>query len=37
MRGNTTAAPGVNDYDENVKLAKFPVKAEGDDMLVDIP
>lgn len=27
---------GVNDYDENVRLAKFPVKAEGDDILLDI-
>jgi nitrite reductase (NADH) small subunit len=28
---------GVNDYDENVKLAKFSVKLEGDDILVDVP
>ena len=28
---------GVNDYDENVKLTKFPVKVEGDDILVEIP
>lgn len=28
---------GVNDYDENVKLAKFPVKSEGDDVLIDVP
>lgn len=28
---------GVNDYDENVRLAKFPVKAEGDDVLLDVP
>lgn len=28
---------GANDYDENVKLAKFAVKAEGDDVLVDVP
>jgi nitrite reductase (NADH) small subunit len=28
---------GVNDYDENVKLATFPVKVEGDDILVDVP
>jgi nitrite reductase (NADH) small subunit len=28
---------GVNDYDENVKLAAFPVKIEGDDILVDVP
>jgi nitrite reductase (NADH) small subunit len=26
---------GVNDYDENVKLASFPVKVEGDDILID--
>lgn len=28
---------GVNGYDENVKLAKFPVKIVGDDVLIDIP
>lgn len=28
---------GVNDYDESVKLAKFPVKVEGDDILIDVP
>lgn len=28
---------GANDYDEKVKLAKFAVKAEGDDVLVDVP
>jgi nitrite reductase/ring-hydroxylating ferredoxin subunit len=28
---------GVNDYDESVKLAKFAVKAQGDDILIDIP
>jgi nitrite reductase/ring-hydroxylating ferredoxin subunit len=27
---------GLNDYDENVKLTKFPVKAEGDDVLIDV-
>src|SRR5262249_53057332 len=27
---------GVNDYDENVKLVAFPVKAEGDDILIDV-
>jgi nitrite reductase (NADH) small subunit len=28
---------GVNDYDETVKLTAFPVKTEGDDILVDVP
>lgn len=28
---------GVNDYDENVKLTPYPVKTEGDDILVDLP
>jgi nitrite reductase/ring-hydroxylating ferredoxin subunit len=28
---------GVNDYDENVKLAMFPVKVDGDDILIDVP
>jgi nitrite reductase (NADH) small subunit len=28
---------GVNDYDETVTLAKFPVKAQGDDILLDVP
>jgi nitrite reductase (NADH) small subunit len=28
---------GVNDYDENVKLVQFPIKTEGDDILVDLP
>jgi nitrite reductase/ring-hydroxylating ferredoxin subunit len=28
---------GVNDYDPGTKLAAFPVKTEGDDILVDIP
>ena len=27
---------GVNEFDESVKLAKFPVKAEGDDILIDV-
>jgi nitrite reductase/ring-hydroxylating ferredoxin subunit len=27
---------GVNDYDENVRLAKFAVKTDGDDVLIDI-
>jgi nitrite reductase/ring-hydroxylating ferredoxin subunit len=28
---------GVNDYDENVVLVQFPVKVEGDAILVDLP
>jgi nitrite reductase (NADH) small subunit len=28
---------GINDYDESLKLASFPIKAEGDDILVDVP
>jgi nitrite reductase (NADH) small subunit len=28
---------GINVYDESVKLAKFQVKAQGDDILIDIP
>ena len=28
---------GVNEYDDSVKLAKFAVKAQGDDILIDIP
>ena len=28
---------GVNDFDETVQLVKFPVKVEGDDILIDIP
>ena len=28
---------GVNDYDENVKLAAFPVTVQGDDILIDVP
>ncbi len=28
---------GVNDYDDAVKLAPFPVKVQGDDILVDLP
>lgn len=27
---------GVNDYDEMVKLTPVPVKAEGDDILIDV-
>ena len=28
---------GVNDYDESVKLASFPVKVEAGDILIDVP
>ncbi len=28
---------GANDYDESLKLASFPVKIEGGDILVDVP
>jgi len=28
---------GINDGDENVKLDTFPVKIEGDDILIDVP
>ena len=28
---------GVNDYDENVKLAAFPVTVQGDDILIEVP
>jgi nitrite reductase (NADH) small subunit len=28
---------GANDMDEDLKLAKFPVKVEGDDILIDVP
>jgi len=28
---------GVNDYDESVKLDSFPVKVDGDDILIDVP
>lgn len=28
---------GVNDYDESVKLASFPVKSDGGDIFVDVP
>jgi nitrite reductase (NADH) small subunit len=28
---------GVNTYDESVRLASFPVKIEGDDVLIDVP
>jgi nitrite reductase (NADH) small subunit len=28
---------GVNEFDDSVKLAAFPVKAQGDDILIDVP
>ena len=28
---------GQNDYNPEIKLAKFTVKTEGDDILIDIP
>ena len=28
---------GVNEFDESVKLAKFPVKAQDGDILIDVP
>ena len=28
---------GINTYDETVRLASFPVKVEGDDILIDVP
>jgi nitrite reductase (NADH) small subunit len=28
---------GVNDYDDSTRLASFPVKTEGDDILIDVP
>lgn len=28
---------GVNTYDPSVKLASFPVKIDGDDILIDVP
>jgi nitrite reductase (NADH) small subunit len=31
------ARTGVNDYNDNLKLTAFRVKAEGDDILVDVP
>ena len=27
---------GANGYDESVKLAKYPVKVDGDDILIDV-
>lgn len=28
---------GVNDFDEDTVVAHFPVKIEGDDILIDLP
>jgi nitrite reductase/ring-hydroxylating ferredoxin subunit len=28
---------GVNEFDEDVKVDSFPVRAEGDDILIDVP
>ena len=28
---------GVNDFDEDVKVDTFAVRAEGDDILIDVP
>ena len=28
---------GVSAYNENIRIAKFPVKVEGDDILIDLP
>lgn len=28
---------GVNTYDETVRLASFPLKVEGDDILIELP
>jgi nitrite reductase/ring-hydroxylating ferredoxin subunit len=47
LHGNTLVCPwhaweydcrtGVNDYDDSVRLTPFPVKVEGDDILIDVP
>ena len=29
--------PGANEMDDGLLLAKFPVKIEGDDILIDVP
>src|SRR5579871_2901060 len=44
LHGNTLVCPwhaweydcrtGVNDFDDDVKVAKFPVKIQGDDILI---
>jgi nitrite reductase (NADH) small subunit len=28
---------GANDYDQNLKLTMYPIKTEGDDILIDVP
>jgi nitrite reductase (NADH) small subunit len=28
---------GASAYDHNIKVAKFPVKVQGDDILIDVP
>jgi nitrite reductase (NADH) small subunit len=28
---------GINDYDETVRLAAFPVRMDGNDILIDVP
>jgi nitrite reductase (NADH) small subunit len=28
---------GVNDFDQDVKVATFPVRLEGSDILIDVP
>src|SRR5579872_4242957 len=47
LHGNTLVCPwhaweydcrtGVNDFDEDVKVATFPVKTQGDDILIELP
>jgi nitrite reductase (NADH) small subunit len=47
LHGNTLVCPwhaweydcrtGVNDFDQDVVVATFPVKIEGDDILIDVP
>ena len=47
LHGNTLVCPwhaweydcrtGVNDFDEDVKVATFPVKVQGEDILLDVP
>ena len=31
------AGPGANEMDDGLNPAKFPVKIEGDDILIDVP
>jgi nitrite reductase/ring-hydroxylating ferredoxin subunit len=47
LHGNTLVCPwhaweydcrtGINDFDSDVVVATFPVKIEGDDILIDVP